>query len=551
MIEKRVRNPTDNLTCSGALQTTQRDSLVAAIISKSENLHLVRALLEQGPASCHWLPVADKIKSPAEILSSFVDSRLRLLYYTDAKARIWTEAGIAVVSFFEWGFTEQLLVVGMQEYIEKSVGSFKNSEEFVDRESINNIGMNVVGFILSLLEPLLLVRVEMDAIVFQLGSIMYCDSLLKYSAHLYFARMTKAMEDETEKLGTNAVKMKTSRSEHEQEVLNKKLEQKFMLNRGESCLSAAYSLDDFGDSGRPSSLKSFSIIRCIQKTKNWHALKSYFSNVFHIDCAIASGCGSVLAQLIYEAYLGESSSIVSELNVLMDNIGDLAVSSLRATIPACLNMADTCDLFKSAVASLSYLREAMLITAEDVKLKKSLISPFCYDPLSKYAIAIRRQAFRTETYALSKCAGIWSFMSLLPWCLHYNKPRSQDTMRNGFVASLVGATACSELSDPRYFVVACRDGTISAWNILSGSISSQFKVKCCPSSLHSQSGVDGGGAVAVGCEDGSLIAFAAVALRNGESFSLKAPHVEARVVHDSQNHRCIVVRAKSTAFVQF
>ena len=71
----------------------------------------------------------DKIKSPAEILSSFVDSRLRLLYYTDAKARIWTEAGIAVVSFFEWGFTEQLLVVAMQEYIEKSVGSFKNSEE--------------------------------------------------------------------------------------------------------------------------------------------------------------------------------------------------------------------------------------------------------------------------------------------------------------------------------------------------------------------------------------------------------------------------------------
>jgi WD40 repeat protein len=52
--------------------------------------------------------------------------------------------------------------------------------------------------------------------------------------------------------------------------------------------------------------------------------------------------------------------------------------------------------------------------------------------------------------------------------------------------------------------------------------------------MHSQSGAVGGGAVAVGCEDGSLIAFAAVALRNGESFSLKAPHAPAKIVHNSQ-----------------
>ena len=146
MIEKRVRSPADNLTCSGALQTHQRDNLVAAIIAKSGNLHLVRALLEQGPSSSHWLPVADKISSPADIISAFVDSRLRLLHYTDARAKIWTEAGIAAASFFEWGFTEQLLLVAMLEYIEKSVGSFKVSGEFVDRELMNNIGMNVVSF---------------------------------------------------------------------------------------------------------------------------------------------------------------------------------------------------------------------------------------------------------------------------------------------------------------------------------------------------------------------------------------------------------------------
>jgi hypothetical protein len=197
MIEKRVRNPADNLTCSGALQIHQRDSLVAAIISKSDNLHLVRALLEQGPASCHWLPVADKIKSPAEILSAFVESRLRLLHYTDCKAKIWTEAGIAAVSFFEWGFSEQLLLVAIQEYIEKSAGSFGNSEEFVDREAINNAGMNAVSFILSLIEPLTVVRIEMDSIIFQLGSVLYCENLLKYAATLYFARM-QSLEDEAE-----------------------------------------------------------------------------------------------------------------------------------------------------------------------------------------------------------------------------------------------------------------------------------------------------------------------------------------------------------------
>lgn len=530
MIEKRVRNPTDNLTCSGALQTHQRDNLVAGIVSKSENLHLVRALLEQGPASCHWLPVADKIKSPAEILSAFVDSRLRLLSYTDSKAKMWTEAGIAAVSFFEWGFSEQLLLVAMQDYVEKSVGSFRNSEEFVDREAMNNIGMNAVSFILSLLEPLMLVRVEMDSILFQLGSMMYCDNLLKYAKNMYCARM-QAVEDEAE---STILKIKTSRSGHEQETFNKKMEHKFMLIRGESCLAAAYALEDFVDSGRPSSLKSFSVIRCIQKMQNWIALKSYFCNAFHIDSAVSSGCGSVLAQLVTQAYFSESSSIISELNLLMDGIGDLAVSSVRATIPACLNLADTCDLCKSAAASLLYLKEAMILTAEDIKRKKSLVSPYFYDPLSKFALSIRRQAHRSETYSLCKYPGVWNFMSLLPWCLHYNKPRSQDTMRNGFTVSLVGAIACSELSDPRYFVVACRDGSISAWNVMSGSIASQFKVKCCPSCLHSQSGTSGGGAVAVGCEDGSLIAFAAVALRNGESFSLKAPHAAARVVHDSQ-----------------
>lgn len=533
MIEKRVRSPADNLTCSGALQTHQRDNLVAAIIAKSGNLHLVRALLEQGPSSSHWLPVADKISSPADIISAFIDSRLRLLHYTDARAKIWTEAGIAAASFFEWGFTEQLLLVAMLEYIEKSVGSFKASGEFVDREFMNNIGMNVVSFILSLLEPLLLIRVEMDAIVFQIGSVMYCDCLQKYSTNLYCSRI-QAIEDEAESKTAKVAKMRTSKSEHEQAVLYQKMEQKYLLIRGDACLSASFSLDDFGDSGRPNSLKSFSIIRCIQKMKNWHALKSYFSNAIHVDSAISSGCGSVLAQLINQAYFSESASIISELNTLMESVGDLAVSSLRATVPACLNMSDTCDLCKSAASFLVYLKDAMLITAEDLKHKKSMLSPYCYDPLSKFSISTRRQAHKTETYMLCKYPGVWRFMSLLPWCLHYNKPRSQDTMRNGFSVSLVGVLACSELSDPRYFVVACRDGTISAWNVISGAISSQLKVKCCPSSLHSQSGTNGGGAVAVGCENGSLIAFAAVALRNGESFSLKAPHTEAKVVHDSQ-----------------
>lgn len=534
MIEKRVRNPTDNLACSGALQIHQRENLVAAITSKSENLHLVRALLEQGPASCHWLPVADKIKSPTEILSALVDSRLRLLHYTDSRAKIWTEAGIAVVSFFEWGFSEQLLLVAMQEYIEKSVGSFSNSEEFVDRDAMNNVGMNAVSFILSLLEPLTVVRIEMDSIIFQLGSMLYCENLLKYAANMYCERI-QALEDEAEsRSAKKATKLNTSRSEYEKEVSHKKLEQKFMLIRADSCLSAAFSLEDFGDSGRPSSLKSFSIIRSIQKMKNWNALKSYFSSAFHIDSAISSGCGSVLAQLVTQAYYSESSSIISELNTLMDRVGDLAVSSVRASIPACLNLADTSDLCKSATTSLLYLKEAMDLTIEDIKRKKSLVSPYSYDPLSKFSLSIRRQAHRTETYILGKYPGVWSFMSLLPWCLHYNKPRSQDTMRNGFAVSLVGAIVCSELSDPKYFVVACRDGSISAWNIVSGSVASQFKVKCCPSSMHSQSGAHGGGAVAVGCEDGSLIAFAAVALRNGESFSLKPPHSTPKVLHDSQ-----------------
>jgi WD40 repeat protein len=534
MIEKRVRSPADNLTCSGALQTQQRDNLVAAIIAKSGNLHLVRALLELGPSSSHWLPVAGKINSPADIMSDFVESRLRLLHYTDARAKIWTEAGIAVASFFEWGFTEQLLLVAMQEYIEKCVGSHKVSGEFVDREVMNNVGMNVVSFILSLLEPLLLIRIEMDAIIFQVGSIVYCDSLQKYSTKLHCSRIIQAMEDEAESKTDKGTKMETSKSEHEYVVLYQKLEQKYLLIRGDACLSASFSLDDFGDSGRPNSLKSFSIIRCIQKMKNWDALKSYFRNALHVDSAISSGCGSALAQLINQAYFSESASIISELNTLMDSVGDLAVSSLRATIPACLNLSDTCDLCKSAASSLVYLKDAMLITAEDIKQRKSMVSPYCYDPLSKFSISIRRQAHKTETYMLCKYPGVWKFMSLLPWCLHYNKPRSQDTMRNGFPVSLVGVLACSELSDPRYFVVACRDGTISAWNVISGAISSQFKVKCCPSSLHSQSGTNGGGNVAVGCEDGSLIAFAAVALRNGESFSLKAPHTKAKVVHDSQ-----------------
>jgi WD40 repeat protein len=534
MIEKRVRNPTDNLTCSGALQSHQRDGLVAAIISKSENLHLIRALLEQGPASSHWLPVAEKTKTPENILTAFVDSRLRLLHYTDSRAKLWTEAGIAAITFYEWGFTEQLLLLTMQEFIEKSAGSFgKKSEEFVDRESLFNVGMNVVSFILSLFEPLLVTRIEMDAIVFRLGSSLYCDALLEYSTALYLARC-EAIQVAKEDAANLGVKIVTSRSAHETVVAMAKWKQTFMLLRGESCLTAANALSDFGDSGLPNGFKSFSIIRCIEKTQNWRILTAYFSHALHIDLAIASGCGTILAQLITQGYNSYSSSLMSELSTLMDSVGDLAVSSVRAAIPACLNMADSSDLFKSASRSLKYLQEATSITVEDIKQKKILLSPYCFDPLSKFSLVSLRQSNRAETYVLYKYPGVWRFMSLLPWCLHYNKPRSQDSMRNGFVVCHVGVVACSELSDPRYFVVACKDGTISAWNIVSGSMSTQFKVKCCPSSLHSQSGVDGGGAVAVGCEDGSLIAFAAVALRNGESFSMRAPQGAAKIVHSSQ-----------------
>ena len=534
MIEKRVRNPADNLTCSGALQTHQRDGLVAAIISKSENLHLVRALLEQGPASCHWLPVADKIKTPSEILTGFVDSRLRLLHCTDDRAKLWTEAGLAAITFYEWGFTEQLLLFAIQEYIEKTSGSFgKNSEEFVDRESLFNAGMNVVSFILSLFEPVLVIRTEMDAIVFRLGSSMYCDALLSYSTALYLARC-EAIQDAKDAAANVGVKIITSRSAHELVVAKAKWEQTMLSLRGDSCSTAANALADFGDSGRPNGFKFFSIIRCIEKTQNWRILTTYFSNALHIDLAIASGCGTILAQAITQGYNSFSSAVMSELSTLMANVGDLAVSSVRSAIPACLNMADSSELCISAVRALNYLQKAICISAEDIKQKKSLLSPYSFDPMSKFSLVTHRQANRSETYVLSKYPGVWSFMSLSPWCLHYNKPRSQDSMRNGFAVSHVGVIACSELSDPRYFVVACKDGTISAWNIVSGSVSSQFKVKCCPSSLHSQSGSHGGGAVAVGCEDGSLIAFAAVSLRNGETFSMRAPHEAAKVVHDSQ-----------------